>query len=476
MHIVRLIFVLMEAGWRRRYLVVVPILAMPPLAFVAGSFAPNVYESRTTILVQETAKLNPFLTDLAVGPNLKERMPALNTLVHSAHILESVLRDVGDIDDTTEPDSRERLVAKLSAAISVDLMGTDVVAFKIKGPVGIGLAKTLKALTGRFLDKLLAPERSSITESQVFLKQELTARSAKLVSAQGALSAFKLKNASRLPTLEAGNVTRLSQLEQKLADNRMTLKAATAELGDVRNRLIGTNPVIGRIEEDIMKSSRLLGELRSRYTDEHSAVQGEIRNLKRLEDERDTLLKREDSLSGTDIQKLWNIAAGSITNKDEKTPDLLVSQMIRLQETNSAHVRLETETTALEQEVAGIQAIIAETGPVEQQLKTMEEDIRFAQESYDAVAKRSDNAEITGALGKFEAPERIKVIDQPFDPSGPVSPGRILYLIGGIFGGILLGTGLAAAAELLDTRLRLIKHFEAIAKVPVIARFQPENV
>ena len=460
-----------EIAWRRRYLIVVPLLTLPVIAFVAGGLAPKTYVARTTILVQETAKLNPFLNDLAVGPNLKERMPALKTLVHSAHILEAVMEDTGDISKASSSEDRARKVRALSSAISVDLAGNDVVAFSIRGSAPHGMAATLNALRHHFVEKLLAPERSSIKDSQVFLGQELEERAKRLQLAQAAFAQFKQRNSQRLPTLESSLVTRLSALEGKLSETRMAMQASHAQLGDVRQRLIGTNPVIGRIEDDILKSTRRLGELQTRYTAQHSAVQAELRTLRRLEAERDALLNDAKAMEGADLDRLWNLAAGSLTQTDGKTPPLLVSQMTRLQETNAEYLRLKEETSALEKEIADIHRAIAETGPVLQEQKRLEEEIRMAQESHDAISKRFDNAQITGALGEFEAPERIKVIDAPVDPVVPVTPGRVLFLIAGILAGILAGAGLAAAAEILDTRLRRQSDFETACNAPVIARY-----
>ena len=454
MNIVDLTLLGLEAAWRRRYLIVVPIIAMPPMAFFAAGFAPKSYEARTTILVQETAKMNPFLTDLAVGPNLKERMSALNALTHSSQA------------------EREERTANLSAAISVELMGNDLVVFKIRGPRGEGLAATLTAVSNRFLERMLAPERSAITNSQSFLKGELVERESRLKTAQDALAKFRMENASRLPTLESSNVTRLSDLQTKLSDNRMQLAAAKAELGNVRQRLIETNPMIGQIEEDIMKGTRALGDLRVRYTEEHSLVQAELRALKRLQEERERLLKESQSIGNRDIEALWNMAAGSTLKSVEDMPALLVSQLGKLQETSQRHVRLETETTELTREVAVLEKAIAETGPVGQQQKQLEDNIQFAQASYDAIAKRFDNAEITGALGKFEAPERVKIIDMPIDPTSPVTPGRVLFLLAGILGGLFMGASLAAVAEILDSRLRRVIDFERLAGVPVLARYR----
>ncbi|MCB1430544.1 MAG: hypothetical protein KDJ66_15695, partial [Nitratireductor sp.] len=162
-----LILFFIEIAWRRRYLIVLPLMIFPVLALIAGRMTPKTYEAQTTILVQETAKLNPFLNDLAVGPNLQERMPALQTLVHSAHILERVLTDTGKLNADTPAAQKAWEISKLSSAITVQMKGNDLVSFRMRGNSGKGMADTLNALTRHFLDRLLAPERSSIKESQV---------------------------------------------------------------------------------------------------------------------------------------------------------------------------------------------------------------------------------------------------------------------------------------------------------------------
>ena len=177
------------------------------------------------------------------------------------------------------------------------------------------------------------------------------------------------------------------------------------------------------------------------------------------------------AIQDSDLDRLWNLAASSLAPEDGKAPALLVTQMTKLQETNSAHLRLKEETAALEKELESLHTAIAETGPVMQEQKRLEESIRLAQESYDAIAKRFDNAQITGALGEFEAPERIKIIEAAADPVVPVTPGNMLFALAGILAGILAGAGLAGAAEVLDTRLRSRNQFENATKVPVIARF-----
>ncbi len=50
--------------WRRRYTIIIPIIVLPFFAVMLSSITPKNYASHTSMLIQETAKLNPFLEDL----------------------------------------------------------------------------------------------------------------------------------------------------------------------------------------------------------------------------------------------------------------------------------------------------------------------------------------------------------------------------------------------------------------------------
>jgi len=76
----RLYFIL-SGAWRRRYAIFIPTLILPLVAVLLGSIGPKYYASHTSMLIQETAKLNPFLEDLAVSSMLKERINSLKILL-----------------------------------------------------------------------------------------------------------------------------------------------------------------------------------------------------------------------------------------------------------------------------------------------------------------------------------------------------------------------------------------------------------
>lgn len=65
------------------------------MGVVIGLLSPKQYVSHTSMLVQETSKMNPFLEDLAVSSQMKERFSGLQTLLHSRHILGKVALEQG---------------------------------------------------------------------------------------------------------------------------------------------------------------------------------------------------------------------------------------------------------------------------------------------------------------------------------------------------------------------------------------------
>lgn len=456
------------AGWRRRYLMSVPIAAMPVLALGLSFVVPRAYETHMTILVQEPARLNPLLNDISVATNVKDRMPALNALLHSEHVIGRVLADVGTIDADTTYEKKRAMVADMSSAVTATLVGSEVIELKLRGNKGAGLGQTLSAIGNRFIERLVAPERDAVQGSETFLTDQLRQLRDELTRAETALSEFNSQHADKLPQLNLATITRLTALQQALQAKQIELGNANAALEDSRGRIAGTNPVIGRIEDAIVQVTSELVALKARYTSDHSEVQAAERKLTRLEEARHSLLDRSLPLNPENVDRLWNMAAGAASSPDNSQTPLMVSQMQHLQDAETRRAELRQETEQLKQAIDDIQHSISEYTPVENQQKQLERAVTAANESYDTLAKRYQTARITGALGRFEAPDRIKIIDPASDPTAPVTPGRILFVLLGVVAGIVMGAGLTTIAELLDQRVRNSQSLADLAEAPLI--------
>jgi len=465
------IYHILSAAWRRRYLIVFPLLLMPIVGLGIGMLTPKNYVTHMSFLLQETAKMNPFLEDLAVSTNLKERMAGLKTLLHSRHLLKLVAQDLNLINlDSSESDI-EAKISKLSSALTVQLVGSDLIKLTYKSDQVQGMKDTLDIVGKRFIETLLAPEQSSIAASETFLTEQLDVIKAELSTSEKRLSTYKSDYALELPELHMSNIQQLRDTRQRLAQKNIELAGAKAGLSELKSKIGQLDPVIGRLEEQIISVRSELTMLRARYKDKHSDVQSAVRRLEHLESERNRIMNAAPSFQNLDMDRLWNMAT-TLNNGDalNQVQPLLVSQLQELQLAQTRYKSLDQEVISLNESVDDMDKRIAAFGFHEKNMKDMQRDLSVKQKLYEDLLKRYEMAKVTGALGKFESPERVKLIDRPFNPSSPINLPIILFVVAGLAGGGLLGVGMAVLVEASDNTVRRSETLQNLSGVPVLSR------
>lgn len=461
-------FRILSGSWRRRYVIVLPIIILPLLGLMVGMFSPKHYSSHTSMLIQETAKMNPFLEDLAVSSMLKERMAALQTLLHSRHILGAVAEERHYITADTSAEEYDNVIVKLSQDLSVKLAGKDLIRIDLKSRQPDGMKETLDTVSRHFIEQLLAPERSSMKGSSLFLAEQLQSRRLDLDRSELSLAEFKDEHSDELPELHLANVTRRAQLKQRLSERQAELAGATKSLGSLDNQLSKTNPIVGKIEEQIIKIRGDLALWKTRYTDSHSKIQGAMRELRRLENERQHTFDSTKHLINTD--QLWDIATSTSVNQDNEVQPLLISQLTNLQLAQSKVESLKAEIMSLKGMIDELKQQTKDFGNHERELNKLERDLEVKRELYKDLLQRHEMARVTGSLSIFEQENRVKIIDMPYTPVNPSNPPIYLFIIAGLIGGLFLGSGFALMLEITDTSLRRCDQLQALTNVDVISR------
>jgi polysaccharide chain length determinant protein (PEP-CTERM system associated) len=458
---------ILAAAWRRRSLILAPLAVLPVLGVVVGLIAPKTYETRMSILVQEL-NTNPVVQDLSVATNLKDRMDGLIVLLKSRHVLGEIVEKFEMIPKGSSDALREEAVKALAARLNVILVGRDLIELKLRSARPDMSRDLLETIGVRFVDVIRAPAQSSIAGSETFLRDKIAEERKSLETAEQALAEFRAQNADRLPELHAANVTRLSQMRDQLQEKTIALAGAAAASDSLRDRLVQANPVIGKLEEQIVQLRGELATLRARYTDEHSAVQGLVRRLERLDSERAHEIEEARQLTSGDLEALWNRAASLQSDPSNHAQPLLVSQLAQLQEAESSRQSLTREIESLKAVVADLEQKVSSYGEVDRQQQTLERDVQMQRELYDSLVKRFETARLTVDLGRFELPEQIKLIERPGVPV-TVSPPLLVFAIAGLFAALFAGAGLAVIAELLDRSLHTVGAFEKLLRQPVVA-------
>lgn len=461
----RLLFIL-NAMWRQRYVIVMPILILPFLGFGVSKLAPTKYDAHTSMLIQETAKMNPFLEDIAVSTMLKDRLNALRTLLHSRHVLYSVAEELQLTAPEMSDMEKQQIITDLSQRLSVTQLGKDFLKISLTSNTPTGMEQTLRSVSEHFIEQLLAPERSSIEDSSSFLKIHIDKRLAELEASEEALALYMNENVQSTPEVQSQSLNRLASLKQTLAEKEAELSGVKKSLGSIDQQLSKTNPVIGRLEDQIIDIRSDLTLLQAKYTNQHSAVQAKVRELDRLENERKTLLALKQPTMNSD--QLWDIASSTTLNNLSDTQPLLVTQLHSLQLVRSRFESLSEETKSLRTMIFELENKANNFGENAKEMYRLQRDANIKRQLYDELTERYEMAQLTGSLGVFEQNKRVKIIDLPFTPSMKSNMPTFIFIVAGLIAGIGLGIGLAVVFELFDSSIKRRDEVEEILGVPVI--------
>jgi uncharacterized protein involved in exopolysaccharide biosynthesis len=106
---------------------------------------------------------------------------------------------------------------------------------------------------------------------------------------------------------------------------------------------------------------------------------------------------------------------------------------------------------------------------VEQQYKELTRGYQTALESYNELQKKRDDSAMATNLERKQEGEQFRVLDPANLPEKPDFPNRPLFALGGLFGGLALGLGIAYLLEIKDSSFKTERDVEFALHLPVLA-------
>ncbi|MCJ8274244.1 MAG: hypothetical protein MJK04_33210, partial [Psychrosphaera sp.] len=243
-------------------------------------------------------------------------------------------------------------------------------------------------------------------------------------------------------------------------------------IGNLQSKVLELDPVLADLENNLVKLKSDLSMKRARYTDKHSSVRALLRKIGRLEKERQRLFAKAP-VSTENIERFWSIRQSG--GQDKGSSDLLMSQISALQTEQHNIKRLTEEVAHLETNIKVLDKRVRSFGKNEKVLRELEREINVKSKVFEDLMERYEKAKVSRSLGEFEAKDRIKVIDKPFDPIRPLNLPLLVFVIFGVVGGIFTGISFAVMNELMNNKLYDVAQIEAITGVDVIARLPNFN-
>jgi len=263
------IFAYLNVVWRRKWLIIVPMLIMGIGAFVGSNFIPKEYVSHTTILVEEQKLMNPLISGLAVSSSVYNRLPSTKEQILSWNNILALIKRLGLDKQIRSQQELEKIVNEFRRNIYVVMpKNKNVVIISFRGRDPIMVRDVVKIIADNFIKQNLEAQGREASTAIEFIKNQI------------ALYRYKIKQ------------DELRQYKKKLKDLLVDSTEKHPLVIDLRKK-------IKKLEEELKKEEAIINSIKEPQTEDEKKVYAELmqeysrikQNLDNLDDEADAIKK-----------------------------------------------------------------------------------------------------------------------------------------------------------------------------------------
>jgi polysaccharide chain length determinant protein (PEP-CTERM system associated) len=466
--------------WRRRKWLAIPVFVVPLTAAASVvAFAPNVYQSMATVLVDRQQIPEVFVRP-TVTSELETHLRTISQEILSRSRLDSIIKRFGLYAKlrTVQPD--EAVIERMRSDIRLDLTRSDlqrrdamiVFAISYRGFDPDTVAQVTNMLASSYVEENLKVRERQATGAAEFLKVQLQEARKRLDDQERQVSQFKRRNLGELPQqietalgiidrldaqlrLNIDNQTRLGERREMLAKREAQMPIMPDDRSGGSGDKLGPPPESPG--ETLARMQRELRQLRIRYTDKHPDV---VRV-------RIAIAELEKELSESPPPAV--MATREARTVPRATTNPYLSPLRQAQDEIDGELRaLTAEEKRLRASIATNVSRVQNAPKVEQELKELSRDYESTRELYASLSKRYEEAQLAETMEQRQKGEQFRILDPAQRSAGPAAPNRRrLFFVAGVLS-LGLAVGAVVLAEALDTSFHSRETLRSFTTVRVI--------
>ena len=416
---------------RRRWLLILPALAVFAIVAVVAALLPNKYESRATILIEQpdigadlvrsTVRGSQFQQLQIVGQRVLSRSRLLELIEkHDLYVEERAIMPMDDV------------VGLMRGDIQLQAVRGDPLRGRVpEGSIAFTLSyesrspeqarQIVAELTEMFMSENTRQRQMAAQETTRFLGQEADRLAQQVAEVEGRLATFREANRHSLPEMQDLNLNLLQRREDELLRNEQDLRALNERLSQIESQLAQTSP--------------------SRYLERVRALEAEYASLAAMYTER-----HPDRLrTQRELESLRAEAGGNVNNPEyDRLRNQLQAALGERRSLLAARADVQEKIGELEQRLSNASLI--------------EGDYRVLTRDHDAAVTQLRDlrgkmlqAQLGESLEEGGKAERFALIQPASLPISPSSPNRPALLFMGFVLALGGGVGTVFARESLDS-------------------------
>jgi polysaccharide chain length determinant protein (PEP-CTERM system associated) len=416
-------------------------------AAILISFIPSKYEASARVYIDMQSILRPLMSGMTIVPDVERQIALLSRTLLSRPNVEKLIRLSGLDDGPTSDAKHERLVATLMRDLDIKSAGRgDLFILSYRSADRAKAKEIIDGMVTIFVESSRGQQRHDSESAKKFIEEQMRAYELKLEEAENRVKDFRLRNLEILG--QTGDFSsQVSQIEGQLSQARLELREAENARDALKRQISGEEAFvspdgvagtpIAELDNRIDTMKRALDSLLQRYTDQHPDVIGTKRIIEQLETQRRDLAVHRGRGSGGPLSSAASIA---------KSP-LYQQLKVSLAEAEANVASLRTRVGEYESRQAKMRASARMVPQIEAEFAQLNRDYEVNKTNYNNLLARRESANLSSQMDSAAGIGEFRLVDPPRVTPQPVSPNRVLLLVGALVAslGAGLGSSLLAA-------------------------------
>jgi uncharacterized protein involved in exopolysaccharide biosynthesis len=507
---------------RKKYFII-PASVVLVVAILIAFLWPASYESSSTILIEDQQIPQEFVRSTVTG-FAEQRIQSLTQQILSRVKLWEIIQQFNLYPKLREKLTREEVLEMMRNNIKLETISAEVgdpskrrrpgqtavtIAFSIiyRADNQVTVQKVAGTLASLYLEQNLKTREAQAQSTTKFLEAELKELQERIQNLGGKITAFKEKYEGLLPEQQRFNQEQTARLDLELKQLENNIRTAEERKTYLEGQLATVSPdasFTGAPGEKILSPADRLKALEVASADLRSKFSPDHPDIRKVNREISELKKLAGSTSGSLVARrkrlgqLKNELAGKQGKYSDQHPEIkkLKSEIAQLEELpskpaaphtiteaeNPAYISLTTQVKAADIDIgafrsqqAAVQAKLKmyrqrlEDAPkVEQEYMALLRDYQNAHAKHQEVMNKILEARIAEGMEEHQKGEKFTLIDPASFPEKPVSPNRLLILLGGVFCSLLAGGATVGLAEHFDHSVHNVDELARLTGLPVL--------
>ena len=472
---------------RRKWVIVFTFFTIMFVASVHCVVSPELYKSSITIIIIPQTVPQDYVRS-TISFQVDQQIATISQQVMSRTALTKVMDELHLFQKERTKMTSEELFTKMRKQIGIEVLqgrgrgGMFSLSFLYEKPEEAMRGAT--RLASFFIDENLKTREQQAVGTSEFLESQLRDTKAKLEVMEKRVKDYKMRYMGELPQQLDTNLRMLTGLEDRLRSVEAGIRSAEDRKASLETQfnLVGRtastrtagngNPVLvfpsdpsRPLEAELAEKKAKLAELSVRYTDmvpEVSRAKQDVTEIeRRIEEARRTATA---------------LGAGS-KNADHKAPEEELSsagidenrnQGPQWKAVTGEIASLKKEKEGIRKKIASAEQKISQSPMREQEMISLIRDYENQKNSYDDLLKKKLAADVSQNLEKRQKGTQFQILDPANLPQEPFQPNRMRVMAVALLLALFLGFGGAIAWEATDLRLRSVRDFRHLYKVPIL--------